>query len=142
MTIMGTVRAMTVTLLFNQRGGPENEAQEQGARIPHEYAGGMKVVAEKGEGGADQERHEQARGDASALKGDGEYGQGTDADQPGGEAVQAVGKIDGIHDAGDPERGDDNGEAANIQGTAERLHNDVASKPPEVEGAAEEQFQR
>ncbi|OQC02551.1 MAG: hypothetical protein BWX79_02789 [Alphaproteobacteria bacterium ADurb.Bin100] len=50
----------------------------------------MKVVAEKGEGGADEKDHEQAGADAPSLKRNGKNRSGTNTDQSCGESIEAV----------------------------------------------------
>ena len=107
-------------LLLRQDGeGAQGTAQGEGAHVPHEDLGGIGVVPEEADAGADDRPAEDGKLSGSRHVGDLEVG--GDLDVPGevgeqeighetgdrrtdGEAVQAVGEIDGVRGAHDDER--------------------------------------
>ena len=107
-------------LLFRQdRDGAQRAAQGEGAHVPHEDLGGIGVVPEEPDAGADDRPAEDGQLPGSRHIGDlevggdldvaGEVGEQQVGHETGdrradGEAVQTVGEVDGVGGAHDDER--------------------------------------
>lgn len=93
-----------------QGEGGEEEAEEEAAGIAHENGRRVPVMIEKAEEGAEEDGDKnEVRAVAAEGGEEGEAGDSNDGNA-GGETVQAVDQVDGVHDADNPEQGDEKGD--------------------------------
>ena len=95
-----------------QRDGAQRKAQQQRSRVAQEDAGGVEVVAQKGQARAKERDGERGGVDTAREHGDREHGERCDAANARGQAVEAVDEVDDVGERHQVDHGDGVGEPA------------------------------